>query len=1024
MAELAKAHIEISDESSYGTGVSPIIPLYVFATAENKVKDETTGEIAPGTTKETAGEVLILTSQNDVIETYGIPKFTVVDGTVQQSDELNEWGLYNLYSGLGASSVAYGLRANVDLAQLQATQEEPTGTVANNTLWLDESETSYGLFRANGNKRPAIAWDRIDNVLKPSESYLDNNGKPLETYGTTGDIAFSCTKNVMKFYENIAQQWYEIGSQEWVEQFPSMVSASKANTKVLSDSVFEIDGTEFVVAAGTLNTKIQSDINDANIDNVRAEINDGILTIYNDSTLLKIVQIDGTALEDLGFELDGNQVKINGSVDVVFSSHTKVPSGINAGSIWVKTTEPNYGSSYVMKKYLKQTDSWKSSVISMFGSYLDAELSVSKDDMIVKYDDELINAKIMKYNGGINEIRASKFESIVNGESFDITTIVNNKIESYRIVCYGNSLEDLVRYINKAKITNVKADIDNGLLRIVSLTGNTIKLENVNGDILGKLGLSEGEYAEDAGIWSEVSYYASIVEPTSEPKEGTMWFNDEYKFDIMVNDGNAWRGYRNVYECADIFVTSEEPVEKANGNPLQEYDLWIDTNDSNYPTIYRYFDGEWELVDNTDQTTPLGVVFADARENAGYEFKFSTQQEDLMKSDYVDPDCVNPLSYPMGIILFNTMYSTNNVKEYTNKYVNAVKVYGETYTVGGSKSFITPGCDGNSKTTRWSTKSGNALDGSGLFGRKAQRVIITRVLAEAINSNEDIRSVDYDFFFINCAGYPELDDEIANLNADKKEMVYNVSDTPMRLMPKASEIQAWATNKNNALSHGEEGRVIRNAYQTRQYPPMALTSNVDGLEVAVPSSVIKMKNLLVLPRGRIAAGTQYGQVTNAASVGYINSENEYAPITIKDGLGEILVAQSINPIMPRRNTGLLLWGEATENPYTSSLSDEHAILTLLRLKRELDQACLPFFFQLNTQAVRNDFDATLRSILNDYVAREELYDYTLVTDSSVNTSERIERKELWAEIACEIVRGIEQIYIPIRIVKTGSLSNS
>ena len=97
---------------------------------------------------------------------------------------------------------------------------------------------------------------------------------------------------------------------------------------------------------------------------------------------------------------------------------------------------------------------------------------------------------------------------------------------------------------------------------------------------------------------------------------------------------------------------------------------------------------------------------------------------------------------------------------------------------------------------------------------------------------------------------------------------------------------------------------------------------------------------------------------------------------------------------------------------------------MLRLKRELEEACQPFFFQMNTQAVRNDFDATLRSILNDYVKREELYDYTLVTDSSVNTAERIERKELWAEIAIEIVKGIERIYLPIRIVKTGSLSSN
>ena len=107
MVELAKTHIEINDESSYSTGVSPIIPLYIFATQQDKIIDEETGSIAPGTSKAVANEVLVMTSQKDVTETFGVPSFTTVDGTVQQGDELNEVGLYALYDALGKSSIAY-----------------------------------------------------------------------------------------------------------------------------------------------------------------------------------------------------------------------------------------------------------------------------------------------------------------------------------------------------------------------------------------------------------------------------------------------------------------------------------------------------------------------------------------------------------------------------------------------------------------------------------------------------------------------------------------------------------------------------------------------------------------------------------------------------------------------------------------------------------------------------------------------------------------------------------------------------
>ena len=548
--------------------------------------------------------------------------------------------------------------------------------------------------------------------------------------------------------------------------------------------------------------------------------------------------------------------------------------------------------------------------------------------------------------------------------------------------------------INQAKVKSITAEVEkDDKLVVYSSNGNTLRFTGADANIFD----IETAESVEISLWSsDFNYIASEFEPTDAPKEGTLWFNDDLNVDIMVNNGNQWVEYNG-----QITKSSEKP-ENANND-----DLWINTASANYPEIYRHIEGNWILVDNTDQSTPDGIVFADARSVIG--------------GNHVDPDCPNPETYPSGILLFNTRYSTNNVKEYKENPFEGL--YDEndncSYQIGAYKGRVDL-----DNTACWVSASGNAEDGSGLFGRKAQRKMVVRALAEAIKSNEDIRSQDYDFFFACCPGYPELDDELVSLNSDKKEMFYIVSDTPARLAPKANDIQAWATNKNGAASHGEDGRIIRSAYMTRQYPSMGLTSNVDGLEVAVPSSIAKMKNLLTLPRGMFAAGVQYGQVKNLASVGYINAEEEYAPVTVKDGLGELIVSQSMNPIMPQRNTGLLFWGENTENSYTSSLSDEHAILTILRLKRELDEACLPFFFQPNTEALRKDFDATLRSILNDYVGRDELYDFVLVTDRSVNTNERIERKELWAEIAIEIVKGVEQIYIPIRIVKTGALSNS
>ena len=118
MAELAKSFITVSDESAYGAGTNAIVPLYVFATQSNKVLDSTTGEVAPGTT--IANELLVMTSQRDVINTFGVPYFEKIEGTVQQGSELNEVGLLGLYSAMGSTALAYALRADIDYGFAEA----------------------------------------------------------------------------------------------------------------------------------------------------------------------------------------------------------------------------------------------------------------------------------------------------------------------------------------------------------------------------------------------------------------------------------------------------------------------------------------------------------------------------------------------------------------------------------------------------------------------------------------------------------------------------------------------------------------------------------------------------------------------------------------------------------------------------------------------------------------------------------------------------------------------------------------
>jgi hypothetical protein len=954
MVELAKTHITITDESASAAGGTTLRPLFVFATEQDKVINELTGEIASGTTKDLANQLLVVTSRTDAINSFGIPHFTTVNGTVQQGDELNEVGLYGMYDALGATSLAYALRADIDLKQLKSVEDEPRSKVKNNTRWLDTLETSFGIFINSDPDATKVAnrWTQVTDIYVVDE--LNEQGLPkidaiegkIAIYFDTVEVGGKIQSISQKTFQAVKGFWYSIGSQSWKQE-------------VMSEAEYG-DAREYVEP-----------------------------TVYH-------------------------------------STYTSYPNDNVKGSIWVKTSATNNGVNYSIKQYKAETDTWKELSMPMASSFVEAEsdmgASLGTTSLVAIYKEGTADVEFFKFGGEGFKVTGEEIGRFVLSEpktisidtpydeveiefspkDYTATVVVDTlKAGMFKLTQYGYSVEE-----------------ENGRVVFKSSKGTAFYLGG-DEDLLNSIKISEGEYHD----WAVISnLVVKEVEPTAPAKEGTLWFNgDDYVVDIMVNDGDSWKGYNNEYPNAKIYVTSAEPED------ITDDSLWIDPSDSEYPRIYRMIDETWELIDTTDQTTPLGVIFADARaySTPTEEGIFGLEEDgrvvsNLLTSDFVEPDAPTPQAYPAGILLFNTRFSTNCVKEYKeNPFEGLYDSETGKYTIGGFEGDVTT----FATQARWVCASGNAANGAGLFGKKAQRAMVVRALGEAIVSNEDIRTMDIDFFFASCPGYPELDNELINLNTDKKEMFEIISDTPATLKPNPNDIIAWGTNKDNAVSHGVDGRVLKNEFVTRQYPPMGIATNVDGLEVAVPTSVSKMKNLLVLPRGQICAGTENGQVTNLASVGYITDEQEYASVVVNDGLGETLVGQSINPIMPRRNTGLLYWGEYTENPQqTSSLADEHGIITILRLKRDLEASVQPFFFKINNASLRADFHKVLQDVLDIYIGTGEIYDYTLVTDESVNTAARIGRKELWASIALELARGVEQIYLPIRVVATGSLS--
>ena len=525
--------------------------------------------------------------------------------------------------------------------------------------------------------------------------------------------------------------------------------------------------------------------------------------------------------------------------------------------------------------------------------------------------------------------------------------------------------------------------------------------------------------------------------PTSIPVNLTNWFYSTVdQVDIMINFNGAWKGYKNqgydlnglpspsiinATDPAGPIVSATEPALQSDGTALAYGDLWIDTNDlENYPVINRWQQVEgvdkWVRIDNSDQVNPSGIVFADARWATNGTTNPANDPipsiTSLLASNYLDIDAPNDALYPGGMLLFNTRRSGYNVKQYRVNWFNS-----DRFPSSGSLP---------TQKDAWVSASGLQSNGAPFMGRKAQRAMVVQAMRAAVDTNTAIRDED-NFFNLQAApNYPELQPNLVVLNSDRGETSYIVGDTPMRLADSATEIQAWATNAAGATSTGEDGCVTRNTYLGLFYPS-GITTDLSGKLVAVPSSHMMIRTMLrndqVAYPWLAPAGTRRGIIDNATNIGYIDARSgEFQVIKTRVGIRDVLYTNFINPLVFFTGNGLLNYGNKTSFDSQSALDRINVARLVAYIRRQLTIAARPFVFEPNDSSTRASIKAVIETIFQDLVSKRGLYDYSVVCDSSNNTPARIDRNELWIDIAVEPVKAAEFIYIPVRIFNTGALS--
>jgi hypothetical protein len=269
---------------------------------------------------------------------------------------------------------------------------------------------------------------------------------------------------------------------------------------------------------------------------------------------------------------------------------------------------------------------------------------------------------------------------------------------------------------------------------------------------------------------------------------------------------------------------------------------------------------------------------------------------------------------------------------------------------------------------------------------------------------------------------------MVTLNNERNNTAYIVGDTPMRLADQATDIQNWATNAAGASSSGEDGWVTRNEYLGVFYPS-GITTDLSGAEVVVPSSHMMLRTFLrndaVAYPWLAAAGTRRGTIDNALNIGYLDgTTGEFQVIKNRMGIRDVLYTNQINPLAFFTGVGLLNYGNKSSKDTMSAMDRTNVARLICYIRERLQVLARPFVFEPNDALTRNQIAGVVQTLFIDLVAKRGLYDYLVVCDTSNNTPARIDRNELWIDIAIEPVKAAEFIYIPVRIMNTGALSAS
>lgn len=135
---------------------------------------------------------------------------------------------------------------------------------------------------------------------------------------------------------------------------------------------------------------------------------------------------------------------------------------------------------------------------------------------------------------------------------------------------------------------------------------------------------------------------------------------------------------------------------------------------------------------------------------------------------------------------------------------------------------------------------------------------------------------------------------------------------------------------------------------------------------------------------------------------------------------DIMYKNGINPVVSFSGQGKVVWGQKTYLDKSSAFNRINVRRLFIILEKAISTAVKYFLFEPNDTFTRLQLINMVTPFLRDVQSRRGIYDFLVVCDSTNNTSERIDRNELWCDIFIKPTRAAEFIVLNFIATKTGA----